>query len=651
MTPLTKITFFLFLILSVVFISCDEDNDPIAPDNGLVADAGSDYSLVVDETIQLDGSGSHAESKQFFSYLWSITSKPAGSIASLSNTKIVNPIFTANMAGDYVIQLQISQSQQVARDQLTIHVTGSTTSNPIILNESIVGDTNLANVFDDPSKVDYVVIEDIEVKADLVIAPGVVIAFEQDKGLQVVSGSIQAKGTVTNSITFKGTQTEAAFWKGLLIYANESNALEYVTIKDGGSSAYNEIGRPAGIALAGTEITGATLRLANSVITGSGGYGLYVQGSSAIDTFSGNTFTYNELAAAYIPARQLHKLNGNNQATYNGFNGVETGGASKDNDLTWRKDFAGVYHVTSNLSIDGGLTVEPGVALVMDEEVSIIVTPTGYLKATGTANNMISFGSMAVDKYWDGIAFNSASPYNTLDNCIISNAGDSDIADAGQKGNIVVGASGFVSVTKSVIKNGNGYGIVTKDMANLNGDVLTVNNFENLLQGAIYPAAVQLPDEPSLTGTWVDEWTFLHGKNTIDENLYDRESGKWFGGVADPYSANNAGFGLKIGVDGKFIWTNVQVFPVPECPSHTAEYMTGYAAQLQDNWVTFHLDYWRSMFVSSCDPTMNLDTGVSPELFELRYEINEMFDVFTGERYWELKFFRPDESTYSFYRK
>ena len=652
MRAYTKITFVLFILLSVVLTGCDEENEPIVPTNGLVAVAGSDNSVIVNESIELDGSGSHDKNSKSFTYLWSIKSKPAGSVADISNTQIVKPSFKANMAGDYVIELQIMQEQRSAKDELTIHVNSIGTPNAIVLDESILEDTSLADIFADPSKADYIVTSDIEVRAHLVIAPGVVMAFEQDKGMKVISGSLQAKGTASNQITFKGTQASAAYWKGLLFYSNsEFNALEYVTIKDGGSNAYDEIGERANIALAGNAFSGSALRITNSTITASGGYGLYLQGSSYIYDFVGNTFTFNGQAAVYVPAQQMHKLDGTNQAFNNGFNSAETGGVLQGSDLTWKKTFAGNYRVTSNILINGGLNIEGGVALVMDEGVSLTVAATGYLKATGTLNNKIVFTSAAVDKYWDGIAFNSMSPNNVLDNCIVSNAGRNNIADADQKGNIVVGASAFVSVKNSVIKNGYGYGIVTKNLANLNGDVLTVNDFDNLTQGKTFPVAVQSPDKPSLTGTWVDQWTFNHGKSAIDENLYDKESGEWFGGASDPYSAEDAGFGLTIGDDGKFIWTVVEYYTVFECPSHTADYMTGNTMVLPNNWLTFDLDYWRSMFFSSCDPTMNVDTGVTPEPVTLQYEINAMYNVLTGERYWELKFFRPDNSTYSFYRK
>lgn len=649
-----KITSLLFLLFSVTLTGCDEDNDSVKPAvNGLIADAGSDHSVNVDESVQLDGSGSHDTNENSFSYLWSVKSKPVGSIVEMNNTQIVNPSFKANMPGDYVIELQITQGQWLAKDELTIHVEENVVAvNTVILSESILNDTNLTNIFDDPTKVDYIVAADIEVRADLVIEPGVVIAFEQGKGMQIVSGSLQAIGMATHPIIFKGTQTGAGYWKGLLFYSNSDvNALQHVAIKDGGSSAYTEIGVPANIALAGSEISGAALRLTNCTIATSGGYGLYLQGLSQINSFADNLFTHNAQAAAYIPAQQLHKLGGFSESLYNGFNGVETGGVVDGANLTWGKRLAGLYHVTSSIVINGSLSIEPGVTLLMDEDVSLIVSSTGDLHASGTPQDKILFSSMDVAKYWNGIAFHTTSLNSKFDNCIISNAGRSIIADADQKGSIVVGASAFVSVKNSVIKNGNGYGIVAKSLANLNGDVLTVNTFENLSQGNTYPAPPPPRVKPSLTGTWVDQWTLNHQKSTIDENLYDRETGKWFGGVADPHSAENAGYGLMISPDGKFIWTNVEYFGVFECPSYTADYMTGNTMVLPNNVVTLNLTYWRSMFFSSCDATLNLDTGVETSPVTLQYEINEMFNVWTGEFFWELKFFRPDNSTFSLYRK
>ena len=51
------------------------------------------------------------------------------------------------------------------------------------------------------------------------------------------------------------------------------------------------------------------------------------------------------------------------------------------------------------------------------------------------------------------------------------------------------------------------------------------------------------------------------------------------------------------------------------------------------------------------DATQNVDITVTPQEIELPYEINRLYDLITGEGYWELKFKNPDGSTFSYYRK
>ena len=76
-----------------------------------VANAGSDQAVDVGATVTLDGSGSYDADHDTITYQWSISSKPAGSSAALSDTTVVNPTFTADLAGTYVIQLIVSDGQ------------------------------------------------------------------------------------------------------------------------------------------------------------------------------------------------------------------------------------------------------------------------------------------------------------------------------------------------------------------------------------------------------------------------------------------------------------------------------------------------------------------------------------------------------------
>ena len=91
------------------------------PNQPPVADAGTNQAVIVNETVQLDGSGSSDPDSDPLSYSWSFYSKPAGSSATLSSTTIVNPTFVPDVAGDYVVQLVVNDgTEDSPPDQVTI---------------------------------------------------------------------------------------------------------------------------------------------------------------------------------------------------------------------------------------------------------------------------------------------------------------------------------------------------------------------------------------------------------------------------------------------------------------------------------------------------------------------------------------------------
>jgi hypothetical protein len=73
------------------------------------ADAGLDQAIIkVGTTIQLDGTQSYdLDGDPIIIYSWTITSKPAGSAATLSNPFAPNPTFVADVHGEYVIELVV----------------------------------------------------------------------------------------------------------------------------------------------------------------------------------------------------------------------------------------------------------------------------------------------------------------------------------------------------------------------------------------------------------------------------------------------------------------------------------------------------------------------------------------------------------------
>jgi hypothetical protein len=93
-----------------------------------VANAGSDQNVLVTSTVTLDGSASLDADGDPITYFWSLTSKPTGSGAALSDPTAVKPSFTADLEGTYVIQLIVDDGWAFSAPD-TVTVTSSSIPN------------------------------------------------------------------------------------------------------------------------------------------------------------------------------------------------------------------------------------------------------------------------------------------------------------------------------------------------------------------------------------------------------------------------------------------------------------------------------------------------------------------------------------------
>lgn len=74
-----------------------------------VADAGPDQAVVaIGTTVQLNGSTSYDPDGDSISYNWTLSQVPSGSAASLSDPGAANPSFTADVNGNYLATLMVT---------------------------------------------------------------------------------------------------------------------------------------------------------------------------------------------------------------------------------------------------------------------------------------------------------------------------------------------------------------------------------------------------------------------------------------------------------------------------------------------------------------------------------------------------------------
>jgi chitinase len=76
-----------------------------------VADAGSDQNVYRGETVTLDGTGSFDPNGDVITYAWTLSSRPAGSSASLSGATTSSPSFVADAEGSYEVTLVVHDGE------------------------------------------------------------------------------------------------------------------------------------------------------------------------------------------------------------------------------------------------------------------------------------------------------------------------------------------------------------------------------------------------------------------------------------------------------------------------------------------------------------------------------------------------------------
>ena len=98
-----------------------------------VADAGSDINVETAVVVTLDGSASYDPDGDAITFTWRFVSVAAGSsltTADISNADTPSPSFTPDVAGDYVLGLEVSDNDLMDEDFVTVTATAITANVP-----------------------------------------------------------------------------------------------------------------------------------------------------------------------------------------------------------------------------------------------------------------------------------------------------------------------------------------------------------------------------------------------------------------------------------------------------------------------------------------------------------------------------------------
>ena len=95
-----------------------------------VAQAGPDVSAMVGDVITFDGSTSYDPDGDTLSYSWQITQQPQNSQATLLSANSAQPTISLSVAGTYIIELSVTDGQDISKDSLSINVASAPTPVP-----------------------------------------------------------------------------------------------------------------------------------------------------------------------------------------------------------------------------------------------------------------------------------------------------------------------------------------------------------------------------------------------------------------------------------------------------------------------------------------------------------------------------------------
>ena len=464
------------MFVALALAACGGDGgssptDPAQQNRRPVADAGLNQSVVADTlaSVTLNGSGSSDPDGDPLTYAWAFVSRPEGSQASLSAAGTVSPTFRADLSGNYVIELTVSDGRLDDKKTVTV---AATCPEPI----SIAGNYETPQTYGVNIRncTDYVVTNHVQFRAATTIQPGTRIAVTAGRRVLVTStGHLNAVGTQASPILIFGSQSEAGWWASLaFLSSNPLNELTFVEISDAGVSSSNSNFISTMIFVGG----GARLRMTRSTVRNSSGLGLHADNSANLSDFASNRFVGNGAAPISVPARGVGYLDAatlyqDPAGASNALPYIQVRPTDIDADQTWVRTnvplrLSGDNRTDKNarLTISAGVVLEfePGAHL---RTVGCSNNTGGSINATGTAEAPIIFrGTSEGAGSWGGVDICTNQPGNRLIHVQVLGGGQTTYS-ARRSANVYILTNARVEIRNSTFRDSSGWGVWVHPLA------------------------------------------------------------------------------------------------------------------------------------------------------------------------------------------
>ncbi|KPK83684.1 MAG: hypothetical protein AMS27_12115 [Bacteroides sp. SM23_62_1] len=460
-----RVLLFIGIIL-ISFFACKKGD--LGPN--LEADAGSDTTAQVGDTMRLDASGSLGHN---YEIIWTITSQPSNDTVTYSQSD--SAFFIPSKNGTYTLKLRISKDNEFSEDYKTVVVAGA-----IPLQGTLLNDITLTKI-NTSQETDYTVRSDLTVSALMEIDQGVIIEFAGDAGLIISeTGMLFAE-----NVSFIAADDK---WKGIHLKGPRTVLVSCI-IRDAGSSSFTtETTDNASVILTGN----AVASFSGNTFESSGGFGLVVRDNAVfkldnilqVHPLANNKFVTNASGPMKVPAGILSVLSSPNftdesEGTY--LTIYQSTYASTETASANISDFGIPYKFTGPVKFNKPLIILPGVEVYFTRTAGMIIT--GDLNINGSSSKPVKIdGFTSTTGSWNGIYVKSGNTLITYTS--ILNAGYRALEGLAEPAILTV--EGTLNIQNSQVSGSSGIGIFLKDQATIQyAENFSGNTLQNNMTSAI----------------------------------------------------------------------------------------------------------------------------------------------------------------------